>query len=103
RQDDIDSQTKGEGIASRALRMTFTLSKEGSVAQFDLVIRGGTLVDGEADMGIANGRIAQVGGDMQAPVEIDAVGKLVLPGGVDAHVHLSNAPREAQEPRWVDD
>ncbi len=73
------------------------------VAQLDMVIRGGTLVEGVADLGIVGGRIAQIGGEMSAPVEIDARQKLVLPGGVDAHVHLSNAPRETQEPRWVDD
>jgi dihydropyrimidinase len=73
------------------------------VAQLDLIIRGGTLLDGVADLGILDGRIAQIGGEMQAVSEIDARGKLVLPGGVDAHVHLLNSPRETQEPRWVDD
>src|SRR5215471_4971189 len=70
----------------------------------DLVIRGGTLVDGAvADIGISGGRIVQVGGDMQAATEIDARGKLLLPGGVDAHVHLSSAPTERSGPAWVDD
>jgi len=27
----------------------------------------------------------------------------VLPGGVDAHVHLSSPPREGSGPAWVDD
>jgi dihydropyrimidinase len=71
--------------------------------QFDLVIRGGTLVGGVADLGILGGRVAQIGGDMDARDEVDARGKLVLPGGVDAHVHLSTSPRETQEPKWVDD
>ena len=71
---------------------------------FDLAVRGGTLVDGTvADLGIAGGIIAQIGGEVQADVELDAHGKLVLPGGVDAHVHLSNPPRESVGPTWVDD
>ena len=61
---------------------------------FDLVIRGGTVVDGtggsvhEADVGIVGGMIAAVG---QVPgagaEEIDAKGKLVTPGFVDIHTH----------------
>jgi dihydropyrimidinase len=71
---------------------------------FDLAVRGGTLVDGTvADLGIAGGTIAQIGGEVQADVEVDAQGKLVLPGGVDAHVHLSNPPRDSVGPTWVDD
>ena len=63
--------------------------------RLDLAIRGGSLVDGAvADIGIAGERIAQIGGEFEADVEIDARGMLVLPGGVDAHVHLSNPPRE---------
>jgi len=70
----------------------------------DLVIRGGTLVDGAvADIGVAGEQIVQIGGEMHAPTEVDARGKLVLPGGVDAHVHLSNPPIERSGPAWVDD
>jgi dihydropyrimidinase len=77
------------------------------MAQLDLAIRGGTLADGtRADIGIAGERVAQIGGEFEATAEIDARGKLVLPGGVDAHVHLSNPPREGSAqggPAWVDD
>jgi dihydropyrimidinase len=73
----------------------------------DLVIRGGTLPDGTvADVGIAGGRIVQIGGEMTAPApraDVDARGKLLLPGGVDAHVHLSSSPGERSGPAWVDD
>lgn len=58
----------------------------------DLVIRGGTIVTAEstfaADIGIAGEKIAQIGGEMSAPREIDARGKLVLPGGIDMHIHV---------------
>jgi dihydropyrimidinase len=70
----------------------------------DLIVRGGTLANGSTvDIGIDGERIVQLGGEMNAPHEIDARGKLVLPGGVDAHVHLSSAPVERSGPAWVDD
>lgn len=55
------------------------------------------------DVGIGDERIAQIGGEFDAVQEIDARGMLVLPGGVDAHVHLSSPPRDAPGPAWVDD
>ena len=74
------------------------------MSRLDLAIRGGTVFDaGIADIGVADGRIAQIGGEFEAATNIDASGQLVLPGGVDAHVHLSNPPRETDGPRWVDD
>ena len=60
----------------------------------DLVIRGGTLVDGsgapprEADLAIEAGRITRVGAvSARGREEIDARGKLVTPGFVDIHTH----------------
>lgn len=75
---------------------------------FDLVIRGGSIVNADAveaaDVAIVNGKIAQIGGEMQGVREIDAGGRLLLPGGIDAHVHLSSPPGVAEDrPRWVDD
>ena len=62
--------------------------------EFDLLIHGGTVVDGtggalrEADVGIIGNKIAAVGtlngGGAQ---EINAKGKLVTPGFVDIHTH----------------
>ena len=61
---------------------------------FDIIIRGGTLVDGtgaaayKADLGIRNGVIAAIGSDLgPATREIDASGQLVTPGFVDMHTH----------------
>jgi N-acyl-D-aspartate/D-glutamate deacylase len=62
--------------------------------QPDLVIRGGTIVDGsggtpfEADVAIAGGRIQQVGKVTARGVEeINAKGQIVTPGFVDIHTH----------------
>ena len=62
--------------------------------RFDVVIRGGTTVSdrgtGRADVGIADGKITAIEADLSgtADTEIDAAGKLVLPGGVDTHCHI---------------
>lgn len=63
------------------------------MAEFDLVVRNGTVVTAvdrfEADIGVTGGRIAALGrGLAPGGEEIDATGRLVLPGGVDAHCHL---------------
>ncbi|MDH3293293.1 MAG: dihydroorotase family protein [Acidimicrobiia bacterium] len=59
----------------------------------DLVVSGGLVVSGHdrsrADLLIRDGRVARVGLDLQASGRhIDATDLLVLPGGVDTHVHL---------------
>lgn len=64
------------------------------MAEYDLVIRGGrvaTAVDTfDADIGIRNGEIVALGkGLAGAARTIDASGKLVLPGGVEAHCHIA--------------
>jgi N-acyl-D-amino-acid deacylase len=61
----------------------------------DLVIRGGTLVDGsgapavEADVAIQGDRISAIGTVADSGrEEIDARGQLVTPGFIDVHTHL---------------
>ena len=59
----------------------------------DLAIRGGTVVTAadttRCDVGIRDGRIVALGEDVgPADRTIDATGLLVLPGGIDSHVHL---------------
>jgi dihydropyrimidinase len=72
----------------------------------DLVVRGGTVVTAEgqtrADVGVRDGRVAQLGGPMSGAREIDAHEHLVLPGGVDPHVHL-HVERVDDDPAWADD
>ena len=60
----------------------------------DLIIRGGTVVDGtggpmvEGDVAVSDGRISAVGAVPEsAAEEIDARGRLVMPGFVDVHTH----------------
>ena len=61
----------------------------------ELVIRGGTVVDGTGraarpgqDVAIDDGVIAEVGSDVgRGRREIEADGRLVLPGWVDIHTH----------------
>ncbi len=62
---------------------------------YDLIIRGGRIVDGtgapayKGDVAIRDGKIAAIGSVAgTAPQEIDASGLLVTPGWVDTHSHM---------------
>ena len=62
---------------------------------FDIVIRGGTVIDGSglgsfrADVGVVDGRIASVGKIAERGAEeIDAEGHAVTPGFIDGHTHM---------------
>jgi len=66
----------------------------GADGMHDLVIRGGSVVDGTgapartADVAVSGGRIAAVGAiDDRGRREIDADGAVVTPGFVDIHTH----------------
>jgi dihydropyrimidinase len=61
---------------------------------FDTLVRGGRVVTAAdvvtADIAISGGRITAIGHDLGAADEIvDASGLIVMPGGVDSHVHIS--------------
>jgi dihydropyrimidinase len=61
---------------------------------YDLIIANGTIATASdtfaADIGISNGRIVALGHDLGVASEtIDASGRLVLPGGIDSHVHIA--------------
>ncbi len=62
----------------------------------DLIIKNGTIVTEKemirADIGVQDGKIAVLTNDlseMQGDTIIDAAGKLILPGAIDAHTHLA--------------
>ena len=86
--------------------------------QVDLIVEGGRVVTGgsvvEADVAIGGEKIVALTAPGNPPLEagrarrIDASGKLVLPGVVDAHVHMRNfnlrqthSPRLARPPPLV--
>lgn len=67
------------------------------MARFDLAVTGGTVVvpyvgEIRADIGIRDGRIVAITDEPIGPADaddaVDARGKAVLPGAVDAHYHL---------------
>ena len=76
------------------------------MADFDLVVRGGTVVTGSdtmrADVGIRGGRIAAIADRLDGAATLDAGGLLVLPGGVDTHCHIEQlrATGDADEETW---
>jgi N-acyl-D-amino-acid deacylase len=65
------------------------------MARYDLVIRNATIVDGtraprfQADVAIQKGRIQKIGpiGNDDSDRDIDASGKILAPGFIDAHTH----------------
>ncbi|MDC8753512.1 D-aminoacylase [Erythrobacter sp. sf7] len=74
------------------------------MAEYDLIIRGGTIVDGTGapaytgDVAIRDGLIAAVGQvSGTAAQEIDAHGKIVTPGFVDIHTHYDGQATWDQE------
>jgi dihydroorotase/N-acyl-D-amino-acid deacylase len=71
----------------------------GCAADFDLVLGGGTVLDGTgapgfvADVGVSEGRIAEVGdlSDRSAVRRVDVSGQVVAPGFIDPHTHSRGA------------
>ena len=64
-----------------------------STKPYDLVLRGGTVATASAvfaaDVAVEGETIAAIGRNLPAGAkEIDARGKLVLPGGIDSHCHI---------------
>jgi N-acyl-D-aspartate/D-glutamate deacylase len=65
------------------------------MADYDVIIKGGTIVDGTrtpryvSDIAIKDGKVAQIGGlkGKTADRILDAAGRIVAPGFVDLHTH----------------
>ena len=96
------------GFTNWAMAQTKTgsiLIKNGTV----LTVTKGTLDN--TDVLILNGKISQIGKGLKAPVgtkEVDATGKFVMPGIIDAHSHIAiDAVNEGTNPVtaevWVGD
>jgi dihydropyrimidinase len=63
------------------------------MSDYDLVIRNGTVATAAdsaiCDVGVTGGTVVALGRRLGAGArEIDATGKLVLPGGIDSHCHI---------------
>ncbi|EHB58506.1 amidohydrolase [Mycolicibacterium rhodesiae JS60] len=66
---------------------------------FDVIIKGGTLIDGTntprkiVDVGIRDGKVAKIGGLGSATATriVDATGRIVAPGVIDVHTHYDAA------------
>ncbi len=71
------------------------------MSELELIVRGGTLVNPDglarADLGVVAGRIVRVAPEISddAPVIVEAEGRFVFPGFIDAHVHF-NEPGRAE-------
>ena len=71
--------------------------------RFDLVLRGGWVVDGtgtppfRADLAVAGDRVAAVGKltTATAAAELDVTGRYLMPGFVDAHIHADGLASRA--------
>lgn len=72
---------------------------------YDLIIRDATIVSAGgrqvADIAIEGSRIAYVGGKAAGPArkEIDAIGRFVMPGVIDTHVHFRD-PGDGRREDW---
>ena len=69
------------------------MTESSPAAAFDLVVRNARVITAademHCDIGVKDGRIVQLGAGLAAGArEIDAQGRAVTPGGVDAHCHL---------------
>ena len=77
----------------------------------DIIIRNGLIVTDSkqyrADIRVSGEKIAEIGKNLPKTendeLEIDAKDLLVLPGGIDPHVHLSLPDYVPKEFRWSDD
>jgi dihydroorotase len=90
--------------ASAAAAATFAGVRDLSAATYDLVVKGGRVIDPSVgldavrDVAIVAGKIAAVDADIRgdAADTIDARGKIVAPGLIDIHTHAARVPEGAR-------
>ncbi len=90
--------------ASAASAATFACVRDVSAATYDLVIKGGRVIDPSVgldavrDVAIVAGKIAAVEADIRADAAdtIDAHGKIVAPGLIDIHTHAARVAEGAR-------
>jgi N-acyl-D-amino-acid deacylase len=93
------------GLAS----LTWAIAPVAAQATFDVLIRGGQLVDGlgtpgrTADVGIRGGTVAAIGSlaDSPARTTVDARGQTVAPGFIDVHTHADEIASHPQAEHFV--
>src|SRR5262249_21971421 len=77
-------------------------AREEYMAEYDLVIRNGTIATAsdvvKGDIGIVAGRVVALGERLdKGKREIDATGLIAVPGGIDAHVHFDQDTADGSE------
>ncbi|MDD1670676.1 MAG: dihydroorotase [Methanomicrobiales archaeon] len=67
----------------------------------DLLLKNVKLPEGRVvDISVSRGLVAHAGAGGKAGETLDCSGLLVLPGGVDMHVHMRGGSREGQKEDW---
>jgi dihydroorotase len=87
----------GMSCAAGALTFARATNAFGAAARYDLIIKGGRVIDPSVrlnairDVAISGGRIAAVEANIAADAAetIDANGRLVVPGMIDIHTHTA--------------
>ena len=95
----VGASRTAAAIAMFGLALAAGGQQPAAQAPTELLIRNGVIVNAtgrtEGDIRVRNGTIAEIGKGLKGGAgarEIDATGKLILPGGIDPHVHLGIRP-----------
>ena len=81
------------------------------MAEYDLIVRNGTIVDGtggipayRGDVAVKGGKIAMISGRIKATAtkEVDATGCIVAPGAIDLHVEIQKSKEEGKDRAFSD-